>query len=836
VSEFFDYNLTEVSEDKRVRRTETLGPRNFPEVVGADMRVAGGLKLFPGFRLVRRLSGFNLTSSNDYEVKEIQAFSVIGGVSERVHGWVYRKSNGTTSQWHLEYYNPQGSDWNTGQLESFNPANSDASQWSIVVVGRLLFLFIRGREPIRWYIDPDDSSLDTTILSSDTGPGGAPQAPTSRMRFNSWERLYNGGEGNERVITEFPYADPTSHGGPGGWDEDAVVNFDPRDNLKPGNYLFAVQYENTETGLKSNLSDILAIGDQEFVERIPFDVLELEDEDGNPIREVTYKSIGVPQEIQVMIPRLSGFDRVSLYRSVAIQGLGINVASSILYRDQVLEDFTSAQTITDFLSDQALVVQDTFDQSILYDANMPKGGIATEFDGALFVSSVGSTAVDGFRDIGEIRYSSFSEVSPELFPPGNSYIPKKAQDPIICWFNVASTLHGASKSRQIEVTKAGRYAVFLPLHEGYGAVSQYAACEFGPSAILVTPQGVKELRNRGEMLNINAFDSLIKEPAQWASTLGNISVVYDPPMGCIFMFNSSRGEAACLWTETRQVSEIWKMPFVHACEGVEPGSSSTIQRALFVTKQGAVYTPDYLEEKTFSNHPDSSKNGETYKTTLEIDGEHFFVVTSASGTQVTATAASTGAFTLTDCRDAWIYFPTQDAWRQVSYHTHPDGTSITFNLTENIPAGLSASDRLVLDPVQFRVMGYPLSVPIQRDGRVFLQPTRFSQRTAATIGCLFEGVSGAGLDQVEATFRGRIYLGLDGEQKALATPVDSAGNALSALGSSGGVSAFAKFDTFGVKDQVILPVVEVACSDIDFVLLSFRVSGSMNKSSTNVRT
>lgn len=825
----FDYSFSEVSEDKRVRRSEVIGPNSLPEIIGADMRVAGGLRLFPGFKKITTIPGFNLLASETRRVEEIYAFSLTAGTETKIHGFVYRRTDGGTSSFRAYYY--RGSTWYDTEIASH--ANASAIPWSIVVVGRLLYLYVKGSLPVLFYLDP---TTFTVVTVEDTGPGPAPSKPSVSLSFNSWGVLYNDGGGEEIPITEFPYFPEDDHGGV--IEEDNItlglVDFDRKDVLKPGNYNFAIQYGHSVTGLKTNLSKIRTVTEDRFIERVPFD----RSIDDTGEITINYRSVGVPQQaILTFVPPEEPveYDQAWIYRSVAILGAGPNATSSILYLDKFVEDIDEVDNRTHdrMLPDLGLVLKSMFDQALIYDDTPPKGGIAHSHGGAVFVSAItGPDTVKDFEGIGEMRWSTLTEFGPDLFPPGNRYLPEDSLDDIICWFEVSGILHGASTSRVFETNRNGRYVVIRSIHEGYGAVSQDASVGFGPATLLVTSQGIKELGANGDMRNVNAFNLVILD--EWKASLGDICCALDTVMGVIFVLNPSENKTLCMWTETRQTSELWYTSFSFVTEGVDPLSGNTKKRALFVTPQGAIYRVDDQEKKTFTAHPDAGQIGSTYKTMLEIDGQHFFKVTASSGSTVTVASPGDEAFSLADTRDAWVYFPTQDVWGQVEYHTHPGGSSMVFHLTADAPP-LAVGNRVLLSPVFFRVMGSALGEPVTREGREYVAPTRWSLKTAATLGAIFEGVSGVGLSQQESTFRGKVYQGLDATAAASAATVDSSGSATKALASAGGTSIFALFDTYGAKDQLIFPVLEVSCPDVDFVLLSMRIAGSMNKSSENVR-
>jgi hypothetical protein len=410
-----------------------------------------------------------------------------------------------------------------------------------------------------------------------------------------------------------------------------------------------------------------------------------------------------------------------------------------------------------------------------------------------------------------LRYSSLTKGSIELFPPDNRYIPEQANDKIIGFQTVGDSLLGLSSTKMYWILKSGVSAVIRELHDGYGLVNKKAVTSTGSQCFAITYKGAVLIDQRGGLTGVNVLDKLLLE--EWVSSIESVKVAQDSRMGCIFVLNTSNGEAALMWERTRSVSELEDCTFADVAEGVDPKGSDD-RRGLFVTSGGWIMRPDDAREK------DDGSSG-TRTSMFDVDGQ--INVLAATGSGVNTINLQT---------------PTDSSWVEakivvVSGAQRGDEYTITVsggggnNLTVAetvIDPGENA--RLVVSPVKFRAQGWMLA-QISRDG-TSQGMDLFRGRYVESIGADFEGISGAGAGTDYATYTARCFAGLDAAELA---STQASGNGLVA----GAPNDWLKMDDHGVMSNLVFPEIEVVCGDLDFRLLGFGVRGNIEGSDKTPR-
>jgi hypothetical protein len=830
------------------------------ELVGVDLRESGSARVSPGFRKIRDLgrtvwdesdnsdvagslgiatnAAGNLISygSSGATVTDFESVSITVGATDTVHGWVYRLQSGSTQQIWLEFYDTVGiiAEAYTGTAGTVSTnvyrlqklaewTDATTKPWSVVVQGRLLYVYRQGYAPVLWFADTLGGGGPWATLVTDTGPGATPDAPDLALTFNSWTRLYNGGMGAERPFTEFPYHTST--------DWTSITDWDPLDQFQPGAYSFAYQLLDTRTGRRSQLSEIASIEATQFWERVPYDTVsriytpaDTIYSDGSYEEIVRYRSAGVPQQIDLDVNPIdtTKWNWIEIYRTLRIMPGGEAFAGVLLldHDAEITDEYpygTDTYTTDTFRSDLSLAGQKPYRNEKVFMETPPKGGVAFIWNGVVFVSKVeDDTDEDDNGNIGEVRWSSPMEASIEMFPPENRWYNRKVPtDEIIVFAGMRESLLAMSESRVYEVFVAGTNVSFRDMHEGYGVVSRKAYTRFADSVIYVSWQGIKEYQSDGRLVNLNSSNYKIQE--EWKNSLGTVVGVSDPRSGLVMFLNTTEREILMLWTENRGVSEMHWCPFVDATEGVYSVTSG--HRAQFVTRKGRILVVDDRREKVFATHSNKLSDGTagsfTTASQISLWDTNGDLVLKATGNGTTLTVTGPTGFALSDCEDAICYIPHLDLVVQI---VNKDELADTLTLETSLPTNFATPQTIFINPIRFLVKGFSTAVEYAPDGTPYLDVWR--RRTLSTVSLFFNGVSGPSMADPAIQPEFWVENGLSETRQA-----ESAAQEPGLFDESGEFGRRIRLSQNGVGGVNMFPVVEIVSSGIDYRLVSMKVMG-----------
>ncbi len=185
-------DLTSVTGDKSVPRT-AVGKGLLSEATGLDGTVTGGGRPFAGFREVRELnfdaydstvdslSNYSAAEAHDQrsEVTDFFPVTFMRGASSTCYGYVYRavRPGTTTADVFIEWYDTgaetpkwytpndpadpgaSGSGLNyTGQLIMMGCSSTETM--TVETLGRLVYVFVRGRSPAVFFLDGGANDVD----------------------------------------------------------------------------------------------------------------------------------------------------------------------------------------------------------------------------------------------------------------------------------------------------------------------------------------------------------------------------------------------------------------------------------------------------------------------------------------------------------------------------------------------------------------------------------------------------------------------------------------------------------------------------------------------------
>jgi hypothetical protein len=659
------FSLLAASESRASARTGT--PDGFvSELVGIDGTNNGGIVPFPGFREMYRftpdeaLSGTTMTyggvawstGTNPYvagttahkcRVVDFWSFSVVAGADTRVWGFVYvvRRANvitgspscNNTYDLMMAFNAPNGSStpqWRTvllqqGMTDGGILSDQGNAVMSMETTSKAVYVFRRGVAPIAVYFKVSGTPVNSTVATV-INPAG----PGKRVGGRSYG---SGTDGSFTVASSThdssTLPNPVTAGNaPGsfvvctssasslaGTNVNTISNRTTAPKLPTGSYSIAVQFEDSRSGRKSQLSDNISLvtsADRFFWIDGVYD---------------------------------SGrFDTMNIYRSVRTEGAAGSYTNGILQLEAQVTLSTYVVSDANFpwtsnpayaspsqnfryayqLKDAALVMQDVFLDKPSYSETMPKGGAGAMFDGTMLVGNISEGASD-LTGTGETRWSASGADSPELFTALGQYKPSNVGDAVTCFKRTGQVMAGLTRNGVQFFSKQDGFIRVLAAHQGYGVTGPYAAATVGPVTYYLNYRGLKAIFPDGRLDDAQAINQLVG--SDWysgttgAQELSDVSMAFDPATLCLFILNPARKQAVLMWFATGVLSELEDMGFAKVTPGWWQDSdggtnkNQLVPRALFL--QNAPYpdgvTNTYYRPGVFM--PSRSHDDKTYPET-----------------------------------------------------------------------------------------------------------------------------------------------------------------------------------------------------------------------------
>lgn len=880
----WDVPLVNTTMDAKSSRIKVAEPFSW-RLIGADGSTEGGLRPFPGFMEVHRFNwerwSLETLGQHDETSEIIDIKSVNFTVADRWYGYgfvyrVRRRNGSPLADVFIDYYHTQLGRWIMGQrlmgAVPLSPREDPliGRQMTATTQGRNLYVMIKDKEPVLAYIQRE-APYGLRVIPN-TGPGLRPDL-TPPSRAGPLGAISTTGDANrpgagQLVLLEFPPKDVDPLIPDGHAQEDL-----PLASLTPGDYAFGYVLYNSQTGKRSALSQIAD------VRKVDFDVDPADDVDPVPLyaaMEVVY------DETQ--------YDRAYFYRSVRVQDAGGVYIAGILHLDGIvdLSTITTVNTLSSTLaqavywyelSDKQLVFQSTFQDRTLYDADMPKGGAAIWYEGALVVGAI-SQAVrsasddvrreDEIRGVGEIRWSALTEVSPELFPPENRYYPSLQYDEVIAFEKAGPNVIGFSRARQFMIRKEDQYMRVTEMHEGFGVVNPRATATVGSLVYFITSKGLKSVASDAQVDEARAINHIIQ--TEWRNDLGAVELTFDPLTSCLYVFNPIRGSACLFWFNSAIVTELRELPFYTSTRGAWPqnfvyekmdllnpvslGSLNVTyrnpleERAFFVQNAPKNNPSDRVLGFQFRLFVHDSKRARSHRGAVLINRPCLTLLPVEDDAVFNVQSEFKGGDTIS-LGDAYgTTWPTE-VWGYRLYVLHaanpelihksavvrcPGETSGDFILTEATAEalhGLEAGDIVGFSPVYFEWQGALLGTQADDGTPIANQFDYFSVKHAETMGASFAGVTTPPLEDRPAfvsRFKATIYRGTEPLPAAEAFPTLPDGSPVASVVDRESIH-HAAFGTpgeevkHGIAGTTLTPGLIIICPSLDFELLGVRVQG-----------
>ena len=866
-------------------------PPNAYALTGVEAQVDGGLRPFSGFKEAYRFQvtslwgvGHNSTSEIvDLFVKDMVIGSSYGlAIVYRVRRQSVAGVPSSTCDIFLDYFNANNRLWiqSTRLYEGVPlPPEDDpisGAQMSVSVFGRFVYVFVEGQEPLAFWVketghETSEGTHVTTemtyglVIQRNTGPGKQPTLLSPRIMtelgaITTTGDPNRGGAGGVFLTqygpSEIPlgiYPTGTPH------QEYAGIR-----SLKPGDYAFAYVLYDPESGRRSSLSQVAEVRRVEFAPEV---FLTTGSASFTPHITTGHDTVlSSMYAVLELVWDASVYSQAYVYRSVQVQDAGGTYVASILHLDNILDltefktanesSVTDTATGTDLqqaiyyyaLEDKQLVFQDTFLDRTLFDEQMPFGGASLWYENTMLVSKIkgGQTRSaternrpgDELRGLGEIRWSSVPDVSPELYPPENRYVPTLPSNSVVVFKQIGPNAIGFSKDRQYHFRKEGSYMKVQELHEGFGVTSSKAADTVASLVYFVSNKGIKAVDTNAQLDDVRTLNSLIIE--EWADTLDYVSVAFDPVVGVLCILNPATEEMGCLWFNTANTTMVKDVACRTCVRGSWPLNLEFTEGSVnWLLQEWASESTRWLnplgERVLFvKNTPDRAlHNAEAYYSLMVIDHRREKAQTSGEiiGTGIRHSLFPVSGDAIWTLQDAYT---TSGQAMRLQTNTmggpgytkviNPDtyglkmyvlkaanpllvGRSLTIRSAVSLGIlhrydvfflegdtsefiGLQAGDIVGISPVYFEWQGYPVTAQTN-EGVPFQKPDDyFTVKHVRSMGCAFTNVGGNALLYPDldtdassevptgniARYQGLVYRGQENEPASIGDTRDTSGN------------------------------------------------------------
>jgi hypothetical protein len=640
--------------------------------------------------------------------------------------------------------------------------------------------------------------------------------------------------------------------------------------LLPGSYAFAYQLVDSKSGRRSAISDIVYVTSSDFAVTVSTDPETYVARQKQAYIEIVYNS--------------NLYDRAIIYRSVRVEGVGGSYQAGILHTDRIIDlaNFSTCLQPTSPVKraiyfyrfgDQALVYRPTWDDRELFDPEVPAAGEIAMWGKTMLASNIKGPLVTGGRaadlmpatlmgQIGETRYSSLYQESPELFPPMNKLVPSTPGNTVIRWVTLDNQMVGFSRDRQYWLYRDEQLDIqWVEKHVGFGTVGKNACEVVGTLCYFLNEKGMKAVDVNGQVDDVRSYNSLFIGP--WADDLNYVSMGYDVLKGTLYVFNSAHQQVVQYNFNTASTGELLDVPCRIVRSGKWPGNTGPdadysmgptpaiqkplTQRALFfqdtTLRASGTLTDPPKHCRVWLPRVDSTVVGYYVGSSSAVNASPLTLGTNgtASGGNVPVTVTGGAAGTWNIFNGWTMYSNGAASGSETRKLIYVDGAVsgsdriATWKYTETDPWVSWSSESLtsgLLGGIYTRVMSRPI-MPQAEQGQVF--DTGFSRvRKVDSIGALFTGVTGTG------KYRGVVAIGNATEYLHGAFPTDRSGTVIdgSIRDANNPVEwNFSRFGTggagtrHGVQALIISPGVEMCTLGVTYDLVSFTVRGSVLASS-----
>lgn len=774
-------------------------------------------------------------------------------------GFVYRAqgpSGGTTSDILIDFWDSSTGTWTSGTRLMSRVSNTEPM--NVTAWGRYVYVSIRGESCSVFYYDAGASAFQ---VDSPAGPGKRiPIAVENGISSatpvpDTSTSLLTGEVGHATVVlldndnsANLP-ADQQSGG-----DEPAVL-------LDAGTYSVAIRLLDSGTGRRSGISEIGEVFEETFTS------------DGSAY-EQNYVGVRIVWDT-------TKYDKAEIFRSVKVENLGTTMGARIIHSVKTI-------TLADYQYDVAAYPSGNYDQALyffelndvatswqtpymdnrLFDEEVPNAGASVIIDNTFFLSNITNvgnslsdeeTETDKDRRVGQIRWSSTVELSPELFSPQGYYNLQNPGSEVIALTNLAGNALGFSKDRQFHIRREGRYIRVHELHHGYGITGPHAHETVADMCYFMTDKGLKSVGANGQLDDVRSVNRIILK--EWNGQLDDVTMAIDGSQSCLYILNPTAQQAICLWFNTAKVSTLIDMSFTQCRSGYWPIDEDTSTqmyqlepRAFFLQNaprdsatdtitgwKPRIWIPDYRRQRTLGGGSGSSTSRVTM---LGFTGDSRFSTSADVDSSGVISLSTSGGLSMPTAKleGAWVYVlnstTTSLIGAKAQIHdvsgTDVQLTSATKANLLNLPSG----SRIGISPVPFEVVAAPLDQRAET-GEV-TGYSRHHVRHVDSMGVFLSELGGYPTTDSsnDARCRGLLYKTEGVSAPLTAHSYDETGSIVANMREG----EMTRWNTFGdvspnsgqsgVEASVFCPGFSTFVPDLDYVLLSMVVDGKMQATST----
>jgi len=619
-----------------------------------------------------------------------------------------------------------------------------------------------------------------------------------------------------------------------GWNKGARASNTPM-GFTHTSFVWAYRLFDSTTGRLSQLSTRLesgsdGYGDSGVIEEVN---TELGSKNSNII-PITFPMIQI-------IYDSTRYDTMLLYRGRTAQGLTadetiLSLEASVTLADYLIDTQPAAPwkvaAYFPVLSDEELNVQETFQGDDVYLEQMPYAGSVIPYEGALLMGAFGQLD-DTIGGLGKVMWSSLLEISPELVPPSNRYTLEMPDEEINRFHKLGPNVLALSRQNPYLFRREITHMKAQIMHGGYGIPGHRASCQVGSSVFYITEHGLQKVNSQGQLTDLGVINEVIQ--LDWAPDLDVVEMAYDTPSSVVFLLNPNAEEAVALWVRADRMTEFVDMTFIHVKEGDVPYSVGTLtrlqKRAVFVQYIRTNAT-DY-KWRVFVYDYNRTKGTVT---TLQPSGN--LILTLAQPYLAGTTTFDAVESVPLNAEGAVLYVLDGPyvGWKlTVNYRVSANRLDVQPKMV-SLPSGTKFS----VSPMYFEWVGSALGLE-NEEGFEYGQNGEFhAVRHVDSLVASFTSVTYSGVDDTEARYEGTVYLGNATMPADKRFPEDNRRAQVQSVMNGASVNAAAFSDPLdtdaegrtGVQGNAVHPGVRIFVSDLDFQLLSVRVTGTIRDEDT----
>lgn len=581
---------------------------------------------------------------------------------------------------------------------------------------------------------------------------------------------------------------------------------------KSGSYGFAVQFLDSTTGRKSQISEIAYL-------EVPKNGTS---DQSLPIMvRVWFPSYYTGGAWVRGVGSTAGiYDKALIYRTVNQGTGGTLYGSGPLHLDSIITAPASTAMVTPDgvnlrVSDTQLVYQDTFAGRTRSDNVPPQGGVAQFLGSTLFVSRVLDNTATALTDsvtgvtppnpppgVGDLRWSTTLDVQPENFSQFSRWVPQTPGNEIIAMRRVGMSMLGFSTDRMYKISRADSFIKVEEMHVGYGVAGKDALEAIGTMTYLVSGAGLKAISADGQLEDVTSLDTLLN--VDWASSKSNLKMAFDATGQCLHILkpsvNGPDGEAACMWFGTNRITMLKDLPFKHMRSGNWIVSSKNVRRSLFVKRH----------------------NGSGTYGVYMVDYERTLPGTNLCGG--TARNVSFGPVSPPGPKPAPPLTPTVYEFDCAAYSL--DGTMTRTTVAHMADVGnasVYANTNWSVAPILFRWTGGNIGFQMQPDQPEFKD--FFRQKQVTNAAAYVELLGPVSEPEFTQSWCAEVYEGTSDVPIYTATPVNQSGVQVSTINYVGNEMPRAPFGQHGVMGASLSPSFVFPVCGVDIKLLAFSLTG-----------